>query len=122
MGAFYEAYQRGAGLDARDFQSTTIGADLWQRLAPVQVALGGQFRSFDFKPIPNFGFSAPMLTFQLRWHHSGVDAYLDEDVATEDVAAENVMGADWDVTFRAQLERRQFEGLVTSGIGSQLPI
>ena len=77
---------RTCGSDSRRFKSPRASSD------PLTL-----------QPIPNFGFRLMMLTFQLRRHHSGVDTYLDEDVATEDVAAENVMGADWDVVSKLNL-------------------
>jgi hypothetical protein len=98
-GAYYEAFQREApppvyGDERRDFRSLTPTARFVTALSEhLDLGVGGGYRLFVFKPDQTFNFNAPTATLDLRWARETADG-----------------SADWEAAFRANYERRAFDG------------
>jgi hypothetical protein len=97
-GAYYDAFQRGGtGTrdDPRDFRSVSPAGRLDQGLAGGRLGVGGGWRVFEYKPHPDFGFSAPTAFASFRRAH---------------LAALGEEAADWEWGLAASLELRRFVG------------
>lgn len=102
--SFYDVFQRSSPPppapqgDPRDFRSIAPTARLDQGLFGGRLSVGGGYRTFEYKPRPAYGFSAPTAFLAFRRSLPG----------TPDV--DGTVTADWELGASGSVEDRRFVG------------